>query len=110
MEEGKIEVREITDNQTEKIMNDFKVNIGEAEAMALALDNKGSLLATDDKNAINACKLLNIPFTTSIGILIRAKGKNLLTKEEALAKLEQLSKYGRYKKDIISDAKSKLGG
>ncbi|MBI2660746.1 hypothetical protein HYX09_00590 [Candidatus Woesearchaeota archaeon] len=110
VEEGKIEVREITDNQTEKIMNDFKVNIGEAEAMALALDNKGSLLATDDKNAINACKLLNIPFTTSIGILIRAKGKNLLTKEEALAKLEQLSKYGRYKKDIISDAKSKLGG
>lgn len=110
MEEGKIKTKKAPQEGVSKLMKDFNINKGEAEAIALALTHHGSLLATDDKNAINACKLSNIPFTTSIDILIRAKGKKLLTRDEAITKLQELAKYGRYKKEIIDDARKKLGG
>ena len=74
----------------------------------MTLKNKGGTLATDDKNAINACKLLNISFTNSLNILIRAKEKNLMTMEEAKTKLDKLSMYGRFKKSIIEDARRRL--
>ena len=43
-------------------------------------------------------------------ILIRAKEKKLLTMDEAITKLQELAKYGRYKKEIIDNARKKLGG
>lgn len=109
VEEKKLEVRDVQDKNIDKFMEDFNMGRGESEAVALALKEK-SLLATDDKNAINACRLLKVPFTTAIGILVRAKEKGLLTKEEANKKLEALAIYGRYKKEIIEDAKRRCSG
>jgi len=43
-----------------------------------------------------------------VGILIRSREKKLLEGHEALAKLERLAKYGRYKNSIIEDARMKL--
>jgi len=40
--------------------------------------------------------------------LIRSRGKGLLEKPEALAKLALLAKHGRYKDSIIEDARLKL--
>jgi integrase len=37
---------------------------GEAEAIPLALDEKAQIVAIDDKNEIDACKVLGIAFTT----------------------------------------------
>ena len=81
---------------------------GEAEAIALALTKKAQLLAIDDKNGINACKLLSIPFTTAVGILIRSREMRLINTSEALEKLAALAKHGRYKGLIIEDARRKL--
>ena len=89
-------------------MNEFNINRGEAESIVLALREKNSILGTDDKNAINACKLLHISYTTAIGILIRAREKNLLAKQEAIKKLNELSGFGRYGKEIIDDAEKKV--
>jgi predicted nucleic acid-binding protein len=108
IEDGKLKVKNVHDNTVEKIMTDFKINRGEAESIVLALENKGSILATDDKNTMNACKLLHVPFVTAIAIVIRTREKNLLTKEESYTKINELSKYGRYKKEIIEDAKKRL--
>ena len=91
-----------------KLQGDFSLGKGEAEAVALALNEKAQLLAIDDKNGINACKLLGIPFTTAVGILIRSWEKKLLESTDALAKLELLAKYGRYKNSIIEDARLRL--
>ncbi|MHB8756135.1 MAG: hypothetical protein ACYC92_14445 [Candidatus Acidiferrales bacterium] len=87
---------------------DFSLGKGEAEVIALALHEKARLLGIDDKNGINACKLLGIAFTTAMSILIRIRGKGLLEATDALAKLEVLAKYGRYKNSIIEDARLKL--
>lgn len=107
IDEGKIQVKKARDKKTGKFMEDFNIDLEEAEAIMLALQ-ENAILGTDDKNAINACRLLKIPFTTAIDILIRTKEKEFITKEQARKKLEILSLYGRYKKEIIEDAKRRL--
>src|SRR5579864_2520675 len=91
-----------------KLQADFSLGRGEAEAITLALYEKAKALGIDDKNGINACKLLGIAFTTAVGILIRMCEKRLLTKSEALAKLEGLARHGRYRKSILEDARRQL--
>ena len=53
-------------------------------------------------------KLLKIPFTTAIDILIQLYEKGIVSKDEAHLKLAALVRYGRYKRDIVEDAISKL--
>lgn len=91
-----------------KLQADFSLGKGEAEAITLAVNEKAQLLGIDDKNGINACKLLGLAFTTAVGILIRSREKGLLEGPEALEKLARLARYGRYKDSIIGDARLKL--
>src|SRR5208283_5496813 len=90
-----------------KLQTDFSLGRGEAEAIALALDEKAQIVGIDDKNGIDACKVLGIAFTTAVGILIRSREKGLLEKPDAIAKLAMLANYGRYKHSIIEDARLK---
>jgi len=91
-----------------KLQTDFSLGQGEAEAIALALRESARIIGIDDKNGINACKLLGIAFTTAIGILLRSREKGLLDDSAALAGLAALARYGRYKNSIIEDARLKL--
>jgi len=91
-----------------KLQGDFSLGKGEAEAVVLALTEKAHVLGIDDKNGINACRLLGIMFTTAIGILVRSCEKGLLTVSEALTKLTIMAKHGRYKESILEDARRKL--
>jgi predicted nucleic acid-binding protein len=91
-----------------KLETDFSLGKGEAEAIALAVSEKARLLGIDDKNGINACKVLGLAFTTAVGILIRSREKGFLEGPEALEKLARLAEHGRYKDSIIDDARLKL--
>src|SRR6516225_1902333 len=91
-----------------KLQADFSLGRGEAEAITLALNEKAEVLAIDDKNGINACKLLGVAFTTAVGILIRSREKGLLEDSDALVKLALLARHGRYKNSIVEDARLKL--
>lgn len=93
-----------------KLMNDFYIDAGEAEVLTLALEKKATIVATDDRNAIRACKILRKDFTTTIAILIRAFEKNLIEKDEALAKLQKLESVAKYKQIIIEDARRRIEG
>jgi predicted nucleic acid-binding protein len=109
LDESRIRVAAAKDKKlVAKLRGDFGLGKGEAEAIVLALAEKTAVLGIDDKNGINACKLLGIAFTTAIGILIRMCEKGLLTVGEALGKLATLEKHGRYKQSIVEDAKRKL--
>ena len=109
IKDNKITVRRVRQKRLcEKVRTDFNLGTGESEALALALVQKASLVGTDDKRAINACKVLKIPFATALGILIRMVEKGLLEKEEGELKLAALAKYGRYKRGMVEDAKSRL--
>ena len=109
LDESRIEIVAVKNKKlVAKLQADFSLGRGEAEAIALALTEKAQLLGIDDKNGINACKLLGIAFITAVGILIRSREKGLLEGPDALAKLAILAKYGRSKNSIIEDARLKL--
>jgi predicted nucleic acid-binding protein len=91
-----------------KLSSDFGLGLGEAEAIALAVKERVELVGIDDKSGINACKLLGIPFTTALGILIRSCEKGLIHGSDGLAKLVTLAAYGRYQSSIIEHARLKL--
>lgn len=87
---------------------DFNLGRGEAEALVLALQERAGIVAIDDKNGINACKLLNLGFTTAIALLVRSCQNSWLTKSDALIKLEGLCTFGRYADSILEDAKTRV--
>lgn len=60
-----------------RLESDFSLGKGEAEAITHALGEKVQLPGIDDKNGINACKLLGIAFTTAIGTLVRSREKSV---------------------------------
>jgi predicted nucleic acid-binding protein len=109
LDESRIRVLAVKNHKLiAKLQVDFNMGQGEAEALALAVKEKAQLLGIDDKNGINASRLLGIPFTTAVGILVRSCEKGLLDRRDALAKLEALAQYGRYKPAIIEDARSRM--
>src|ERR1039457_2422142 len=98
LDEARIRVIAVKDRKlVTKLQGDFGLGRGEAEAIVLALAEKTQVLGIDDKNGINACKLLGVAFTTAIGVLVRMRERSLLTVGEALVKLATLGNHGRYK-------------
>jgi len=91
-----------------RLQVDFSLGRGEAEAIALAHLEHAQILGIDDKNGINACKLLGIGFTTALGILVRSHEKGLIDTSAATAKLAILAREGRYKSSIIAEARKQL--
>jgi predicted nucleic acid-binding protein len=91
-----------------QIRKEFNLGKGEAEAIALAQTTIAKLILIEDRNGMNACKILRLPFTGVLGILVRMHEKGLVSTEEAVRKLDLLERYGRYKADIIADVRRRL--
>jgi uncharacterized protein len=109
VDESRITMRSVRNRKLVlKLEEDFSMARGESEAIALALQEKARLVVIDDKHGINACKLLGIPFTTAVAILLRSRQKGLLDRGDALVRLSKLARHGRYKSSILEDAKRKL--
>jgi hypothetical protein len=58
---------------------------------------------------IKACKVLKIPFTSALAILIRMADKRIIDTNRSRAVLDALVRYGRYGDAIIKDARERLG-
>jgi len=95
---------------TEKILERFNLDKGEASTIALQRQINADIIATDDKQAINTCKILEIKFTTSLKLLERAYEKEILSREKALTKLNELEKYGWYKDNQIKTTEQNIRG
>lgn len=109
LDESRIQVSAVENRRlVSRLAAEFSLGKGEAEAIALGIAESGSIVAIDDKNGINACKLLGIAFTSAVGILIRSREKNLLSRMEALASSASLGRYGRYSEIIVEDARRRL--
>lgn len=111
IEEQRIAVIKVKDSTlTRRLMADFNIDVGEAEALSLALGINDAIVATDDRNAIRACKALKLEFITAIAVLVRSVEKGVIDKEEGLIKLQKLQSIGRYGKTIIEDAGKLIQG
>jgi predicted nucleic acid-binding protein len=95
--------------QALKITDDFKLHAGEAEAFCLAR-SLSLPLAVDDGSTIKVCKVFGHPFVTAVHLLIRLSLSGRYSSDVALEKLNNLSRYGRYKTQIVEDAARRIRG
>ncbi len=92
-----------------RLREDFAIAEGEASVLLLARQRQ-AILATDDGQAIKACKVLGVKFVTAIHFLLSVYYKKRIGREFALVKLERLKNFGRYDVRIISDAIKRIEG
>ena len=93
-----------------KLTEDFNVGEGEAETVALFLQEKASILATNDGRAIMACEIMGIPYTTSVSLIAYFAQKKPLSRQKALEALDALEKECWINKSIVLEAKNKVRG
>jgi predicted nucleic acid-binding protein len=107
--EGRILVKAANRSVTKRLLSDFGLDPGEAAALALALDTPDVVVATDDRRAINGCKVLRLPFVTAITVWTRLHAKEILSRDQAARKLAMLIREGRYSGTIVAAARRNLG-
>jgi predicted nucleic acid-binding protein len=111
LEQRIINTEQVSDEAAiQKLMNDFAIDRGETEAIFLAHCSGNAIVATDDRNAIRACRMLGLGYITALSIVISLCELGVLSKPEALLKLEKLQQIGRYSKRIMDDAVATLKG
>ena len=82
-----IKVVKINDRIVTLLRHD--IDHGEAEAIALALERKASLILLDDSDAREKARLYHLPITGTVGLLLRAHHEGLLISfTETLNELE----------------------
>lgn len=67
---------------------------GDIPLLAAAMYYEDSVVVTDDKPLRETCKVLSVPVSGSIGVLIRAVERGALEGDEAKAKLEAMDEVG----------------
>jgi len=111
IDEKRIKVLKVKNKRlVDSLIADFNLDIGEAEAIILTEQEKLSIVATDDRNAMKACKILHLNFVTAMGIVIRMYEKKLISKDDINFKIEKLISFGRYSKKIVNDVLEQLRG
>ena len=104
-----VEIEEVRNHkEVNKLMKEYNMEKGESEAVQLFRELNADLLATDDRNAINTCNLLNIPTSGSLAFVINFYKMKIILKEEGEEMINKLSIFGRYSIDIINKALNDL--
>jgi predicted nucleic acid-binding protein len=73
-----VEIIVVKDKHKQQLF-EVQIDRGESSAMALSLEMENSLLIIDDYKARKLAKTLNISYTGTIGIIILAKHKGIIS-------------------------------
>ena len=98
--EKKIMLRGANEKLKKDVEKTFNLHGGENEALAVALENKDTVL-TDDKKCITAAGTLKLNFITSLDVVIAMYKKGRIDKKRAMQSLDELLEYGWYKRGLI---------
>ena len=99
---------EISIASCRSLQGQFNLDIGEAAALLLAKKH-GAAVAIDDGAGIKTAKIMGLPFLNAMRFLVECYNRGSMDRKMALAKLDTLSKIGRYDARILQDARDILG-
>jgi predicted nucleic acid-binding protein len=106
-EEGLVKLASPQGGGTAQFGKDFKLDEGEAETIALARE-KCAIAGTDDGPAIRCLKVLGMPFTSAIAILLAMTETGVIAVDLALELLSKLEHFGRYDPRILEDVARRI--
>ncbi|MFC2087585.1 DUF3368 domain-containing protein [Bacteroidota bacterium] len=72
-----VEIRDVKDKYRQQILG-MQIDKGESSAIALALETPESTLVIDDYKARKIAERLHVPYTGTIGVIVKAKLLNLI--------------------------------
>ena len=101
----KIIIKEIKEEKLIKKANEFNIQGGEAEALALYWQEKANYLATDDDNLRKKQVMLNLAIIGTPSIIIKLYKKQQITKEKYLNAIKELAKIGWFSNQVIDKMK-----
>jgi len=107
--ESWIKVKKVNNKEIFKVLSLY-LDEGESEAIVLGIETKDALLVLDDIKARNIAKSLGIRITGTLGIILKAKEKNLIPFVKiVLSEMEKVSFRisEEIKKEILRIAKEK---
>ncbi len=87
---------------------EFRLDLGEASALALALEYENCLLIIDDNKGRKEAKQLGIAITGTVGVLIIAKHKGHISSIGPFIKAIEKTDF-RISKKILNDALGRCG-
>lgn len=86
-----IEIKTVKDRNYLKILGSL-VDLGEASTIALSLELPQHTMILDDLKARKLAKSMDLPFTGLLGIIAKAKQRNVITSaEQVLQKLQTVN-------------------
>jgi predicted nucleic acid-binding protein len=85
------------------------LDVGEAAAIALAVERNAHLILLDESDARNIAELYNLPKTGVIGILTRAKRKHLIHKIKPILDDLREQAHFRIKQQLYETILSEMG-
>lgn len=106
VEKSRIKVEPINEKFYSNIQNQFRLDEGEASVFALCINKKYKAILTDDKELMKLCRIEGIHFISAMAITVRLLKKRIISKNEALEKIEKLQGYGRYSNEVYTYFKS----
>ncbi|MFH1894971.1 MAG: hypothetical protein ABIJ74_00090 [archaeon] len=91
-------------NRLNKWADQLNLHEGEKEAIQLYIQENARLLLADDRQAINAAKLLEINWATIPDLIVFFAKKKKIKLQDALDSLSTAQTEGRYKLDFVLEA------
>ena len=101
IERDKIKVKKVANRSLMEKANQYNIQRGEAETVALYWQEKADFLATDDDNVRKKNILLSLNLIGTPSIIFRMYKKNIIDKKKFENSLSELRKVGWFSNAII---------
>jgi len=101
IKEKRVKVSNVRNKVMLKKIAEFNIRGGEAEAVALYLDENAGFLASDDDNVRKKSTLLEIKMIGTPSIILKLRKEKIITKEKFENSLNELRKIGWFSNAVI---------
>lgn len=97
----KLSVKPVRNRRLLKLAEEFNIQRGEAESLALYWQEKADYLASDDDNLRKKSTLLNLKMIGTPAIILRLYNEKLIDRDKLLESLQTLRKIGWFSNALI---------